>query len=231
MSLRLNKVANVPEVLPTTTGGGWCHYNSSTPKAYIQQDNPMWPFAASSIVGSSFTSYNVPNLSSSGAVVNFAGEGGSAFRAGKGDYFLAGMSIDQLFDDYRAATTPILVGVTSGLWVQVASATPLPTVLPMIIWSNTDVSGVATACTVGAYSILVPTFENRIVAGKMLTFSKVEQTFAVEKRGFKHCYFAYYIGRPDVSEKSAEYSLLGVGSTCSINSLKGNRPVFDPVMV
>ncbi len=231
MSLRLNKVANIPEVLPTTTGAGWCHYNLPGNKAYIETNDPMWPFAASSIVGKHFRAYNIPNLSESGAVTNFAGEGGGSFRAGKGDYFLAGMSIDQLFDEYRASTTPILVGVTSGLWVQVAATAPLPNLLPMILWSNTDVSGTSTDAVVGAYSILVPTFENRIVAGKMMTFSKVEQTFAIEKRGFKHCYFAYYIGRPEVTEKSEQYSLLGVGSTCSINSLKGNRPVFDPIMV
>ncbi len=235
MSLRLNKVANIPEVLPTTTGAGWCHFNSSSPRAYIEKDGPMWPFAASSIVGSHFTSYNVPNLSESGAVVNYAGEGGKAFRAGKGDYFLAGMSIDQLFDDYRAATTPILIGITAGIWVMVGSTVPLPNILPMIIWSNTDTfdfgNGVASDCIVHGYSILTPSFENRIVAGKMMTFSKLEQTLAIEKRGFKHVYFAYYIGRPDVSDKTAEYLLAGVGSTLSINSLKGNRPVFDPVMV
>ena len=231
MSLRLNKVANIPEVLPTTTGAGWCHYNQSSQKAYIQSDATMWPFAASSIVGKQFRAYNVPNLSESGAVVNYAGEGGASFRADKGDYFLAGMNIDQLFDEYRAATTPILIGVTAGMWAQVGATTALPTILPMIIWSNTTGTIVPNLSVISAYSILVPTFENRVIAGKMATFCKVEQTLALEKRGYKHVYFAWYMGRPTPQEKSGQYSFTGCGSTLSINSLKGNRPVFDPVMV
>ncbi len=231
MSLRLNKVANIPEVLPTTTGAGWCHYNNSASKAYIQKDDPMWPFAANSIVGEKFGSYNVPNLSESGAVVNYAGEGAAAFRADKGDYFLAGMNIDQLFDEYRAATTPILIGVTAGMWAQVGATTALPTVLPMIIWSNTDTTSTFVQSTVHAYSILVPSFENRVIAGKMATFCKVEQSLALEKRGYKHVYFAWYMGRPTPQDKTGQYAFTGCGSTLSINSLKGNRPVFDPVMV
>ncbi len=231
MSLRLNKVANIPEVLPTTTGAGWCHYNNSSSLAYIQRNSAMWPFAANSIVGSNFGSYNVPNLSETGAVVNYAGEGGHVFRADKGDYFLAGMNIDQLFDEYRASTTPILIGVTAAMWAQVAATASLPTILPMILWSNTDTSSTFVESTVHAYSILVPSFENRVVAGKMATFCKVEQTLAVEKRGYKHVYFAWYMGRPQPNVMTGAYTFTGCGSTLSINSLKGNRPVFDPVMV
>lgn len=231
MSIRLNKVANIPEVLPTTTGAGWCAYNRPNSSAYMQMDGPMWPFAASSIVGKHFGAYTVPNLSNSGAVVNFAGEGGKAFRADKGDYFLAGQIIDHLFDDYRAQTTPILIGVNASLWVHVAATKPLPNLLPMILWSDTEFTGGYQNSVIAAYSILSPTFENRIIAGKVATFCHIEQTLAVEKRGHKHVYFAWYIGRPDVAEKAGEYTLALVGSTTSINSLKGNRPVFDPVMV
>ena len=48
-----------------------------------------------------------------------------AFRADKGDYFLAGMIFDQLFDEDRATTTPsLLIGVIVGsMWSQVGATT------------------------------------------------------------------------------------------------------------
>ncbi len=231
MSLRLNKIGNIPEAMPTTTGAGWCHYNNSSSSAYIETDDTMWPFAANSIVGSEFASYNNPNLSNSGAVCNYAGEGASALRADKGDYFLAGVLIDHLFDVDRELTTPILCGVTASMWAQVAATQSLPTVLPMIIWSNTAFTANFKISVIHAYSIISPSFENRIVAGKMATFCNVNTAFAIEKRGFKHVYFAWYLGRPVPQVKTGSFAFTGVGSTCSITSLKGNRPVFDPIMV
>ncbi len=233
MSLRLNKIGNIPEVLPTTSGAGWCHYNENDEMAYIQSDSVMYPFAAESIVGKNFRSFNVPNIGHSGAVVNFAGEGAYRFRADKGDYFLAGMILDQLFDDDRALTTPSLIGIVASMWSQVGATTALPTILPMILWSNTvpPVMTSTALSVVHAYCILSPTFENRVIAGKMATFCKVDGTFAIEKRGYKHVYFGWYMGRPSPNEKSGRYDFTTVGSTLSVNSLKGNRPVFDPVMV
>ena len=117
MSLRLNKVANIPEVLPTTTGAGWCHYNNSASKAYIQLDGtPCGRLLLILLLVRRLVLTMFLILSESGAVVNYAGEGAASLRADKGDYFLAGMNIDQLFDEYRAATTPILIGVTAGMW-------------------------------------------------------------------------------------------------------------------
>lgn len=226
MGIRLNKVGNIPEQTPVTASTAFAHFNSGT-KAYIDSDNKVWPFAADSFVGKNFRAYDVGSLSDTGAALTYVGEGAANFRADKGDYFAAGFNIDQLFDPDRLHT-PILLGLTTTLWAVVDQTEAAPLLLPMVIWSNTESSGLK---VVAAYSLISPSFEMTYTPGKVGCTSNVDRTIALERHGYKHVYIAWVLTRHNPNDISGVYNIHEVGMTLSANSLKGNRPVFDPSMV
>ena len=228
MGIRLNKIGNIPEQTPVTASTAFAHFNSGD-KAYIAYDDKVWPFAADSFVGKWFRSYDIGSLSDTGAALTYVGEGAQAFRADKGDYFAAGFNIDHLFDQDRLHT-PILLGITTTMWAIVDQTMASPQLIPMIIWSA-DANATNHQRHVSAYSILSPTFEMTYTPGKVGCTSSVDRTVAVEQHGYKHVYLAWVMCRHNPNDISGAYNIHEVGVTLSANSLKGNRPVYDPVMV
>ena len=225
MSLRLNKIGNISDALPLGTSTSYDF--GSAPKAYFQRDGSVFPFFGGSFIGRDFRAYTSNLLGNSGATVNYAGGGTTPFRDGKGDYFCAGFDLASLVDPERPDTDQ-LIGIKSTIQVITPSTQGLAQILPMVIWTN-DVTGAHRV--VRGFTHLQPFWESRYTAGVTSSKVSVQDSFAIGMHGFKALFFAWFVGRPTPQVKSGEFLFKDLGLTVQAHSLKGNRPVFDPVMV
>ena len=231
MSIRLNKIGNIPEygALDSST---YMHLNDRVYPAYRQTPDKCYPFDPRNFQGKSFSGFNKFTLGSAGNTVTFIGDGSGAFRDGYGDYFCAGMLLDNLFDPQRVDVDTLL-GVTTSIWVTAAATDPQCAIYPMIIWTNTDISTTAAAnlATVSKYAIISPSYDYRYTTGFHTDLITVDRTFTLSKLDYKHIYFAWFIGKANPYLLDTAYTFKQVSISLSAISLIGNRPVFDPVMV
>ena len=233
MSIRLNKIGNISEALPYTRSSSYDF--GSAPRAYIQSENKVYPFFGGSLMGRQFRAYKNGIVGDSGATLAFAGGGTHSFRADKGDYFLAGFDLSPLFDPER--DTASLIGVISQCNLVTGSTDKLPQVFPMFIW--TPVSATAGHKTITSFCCVPPSFIARFTTGVNSTTVTLENQFEISNEigGVKHeVYLAWFMGLPypNITDDKLGFPTFGVKDlTISLNaaSLKGNRPVFDPVMV
>ena len=233
MSIRLNKIGNITEALPYTSNSSYDF--GSAPRAYIESESKVYPFFGGSLMGKQFRAYKNGIVGDSGATIAFAGGGTHPFRANKGDYFLAGFDLTPLFDSER--DTPALVGLNSQCNVVTLSTDKLPQVFPMFIW--TPVSSTAGHKTITTFCQIPPLFVARFTTGVTSSLFTVDASFEVSPfvAGVRHeVYFSWFMGLPYpniTSEKVGFAETTVKDLTISVNaaSLRGNRPVFDPVMV
>ncbi len=232
MSLRLNKVGNYPQVLPSTATSAFFHFNGiGVDQPYIQTDSGTRIFAADQMCNRQFGAYNLAIAGDNNSVIGYVGQGGKSFRAGHKDFFAAGLLLDHIFDSDRLETSN-LIGVNSSFWTVTPSTQTLPLIVGGIIWTNSN----TTASTykhgnINAYCLLQPTMEVRYNAGLLITTCTWDKQIAVNRHGYKHVYFAYFMTRGDINDNAADFQFKEVGMTANFSSLRGNRPVFDPVMV
>ena len=233
MSIRLNKIGNITEALPYTRSSSYDF--GSAPYAYIQSESKVYPFFGGSLMGKQFRSYKNGIVGDSGSTLAFAGGGTRGFRADKGDYFLAGFDLSPLFDQER--DTPALIGLNTQCNVVTLSTEKLPQVFPMFIW--TPISGTSGLKTITTFCQVPPRFVARFTAGVTNSVVTLDQSFEVSPfvNGVRQeVYFAWFMGLPypNITEEKVGFADMTVKDlTISVNaaSLKGNRPVFDPVMV
>ena len=234
MSIRLNKLGNIPEAVPYTTTSA-VGFTGSSNGAYFQSNVAVEPFYGASMIGKTFAGYKGGLLGPSGATISYAGTGTWKFRANKKDYFLAAFDITPLFDPERV--TPALVGITASCNPVTLSSLALPQIFPMVIWADRN-NTIHKA--VRSYCILPPTLVARFTAG--VSNNVVGYTGELEISPFlngvrKDVFFGYFVGReyPKDSQENVsfpqEYQFKDMTISMCAASLKGNRPVFDPVMV
>ena len=110
MSIRLNKIGNIPEAVPYTPNSA-VGFTSGAYKAYIEMSstNTVEPYYGPSTLGASFAGYSGGLIGPSGSTISYCGSGASRFRDSKGDYFLAAFNLSPLFDSER--DTPALIGL------------------------------------------------------------------------------------------------------------------------
>ena len=233
MSIRLNKIGNISQALPYTTSSSYDF--GSAPRAYIQSDSRVYPFFGGSLMGKQFRAYKHGILGAHGSTLAFAGGGTYAFRADKGDYFLAGFDLSPLFDAERE--TPALLGLSSQCNVVTESTQKLPQIFPMFIW--TPVSSTAGQKSITSFCCVAPSFVARFTAGVSNNVVTLENQFEISNRVnnvVHEVYFAWFMGQayPNIQDDSKiKFPATTVKDlTISLNAatLKGNRPVFDPVV-
>ena len=237
MSIRLNKIGNIAEAVPYTPNSA-VGFTSGSYKAYIQMNstNTVEPYYGPSTLGASFAGYSGGLIGPSGSTISYCGSGAAWFREQKGDYFLAAFNLSALFDTER--DTPALIGLQMHCNAITATTFKLPQIYPMIIWSNHE-TGVHR--TIRSYCMLPPSFVARFSEGVSNNVVTVDQTLEISNiiAGERHEVFAgYFVGRSshnDSADKQVEFGTRYTFKDLSIGvnaaSLKGNRPVFDPVMV
>ena len=233
MSIRLNKIGNITEALPYTRSSSYDF--GSAPRAYIESESKVYPFFGGSLMGKTFRAYKNGIVGDSGATLAFAGGGTRAFRANKGDYFLAGFDLTPLFDGER--DTPALVGFNSQCNVVTLSTDKLPQVFPMFIW--TPISSTSGHKSITTFCQVPPRFVARFTTGVSSSIFTVDTSFEISPfvGGVRHeVYFSWFMGLPypNITEEKVGFAETSVKDlTISLNaaSLRGNRPVFDPVMV
>lgn len=233
MSIRLNKVGNIPDAIPLTASStfGFTGRNG----AYFEvEDNPE-PFYTPSLLGKQFAGYAVGDEGMSGGSANFVGSGDTFFRDNKGDYFLAAFQVTRLLATDR--DTPSLLGVTACCHAVHASSLALPRIYPMFLWTSFS-SPVHK--TITSYSMVSPAHIARFTSGVTNNECVVKDVFEISPRiqspairdsGNHDVYFGFFVGRPSHRDKSGQYRFSEMAINASFVSLKGNRPVFDPVMV
>ena len=231
MSIRLNKIGNIPDygALDSST---YMHLNDASFNAYRHSDDKTYPFDPRNLQGKTFAAFNKFTLGNAGNSVTFVGDGKGTLRDAKGDYFCAGMLLDNLFDPQRSDVDTLL-GVTTSLWAVAPPTDPQCAVYPMVIWTNTDLSTTkdGNVATIDKYSIISPSYDYRYTTGVHTDLVTVDRTFTLSKLDYKHIYFAWFIGKADPYSLATAYTFKQVSLSLSANSLLGNRPVFDPVMV
>ena len=233
MSVRLNKIGNISEALPYTRSSSYDF--GSAPMAYIRSENKVYPFFGGSLMGKQFRAYKNGIVGDSGSTLAFAGGGTHEFRSDKGDYFLAGFDLTPLFDQERDAAS--LIGVISQCNIVTGATDKLPQVFPMFIW--TPFSATSGHKTITSFCCVPPSFIARFTTGVNNTTVTLENQFEISNLvgGVKHeVYLAWFMGLPypNITDEKLGFGVFGVKDlTISLNaaSLKGNRPVFDPVMV
>ena len=229
MSVRLNKVGHILDALPLGPNSV-LPFGVGTKKPWMISDRTVYPFDGHSFVGKQFRAYSSELVGSSGATVNYAGGGGGHFRDGKGDYFCAGFELSPLIDPDRP-DTDTLVSLSSFFQTVTPPTQGIPDVIPMIIWTNDTSSMSDGTRTVNAYTYLPLDTVNKFSAGVLHCYYSLKSDVVVPMHGFKRVFFAWYLGRPYPGHNSGEFSFNEVGTSVSAASLRGNRPVFDPVMV
>ena len=131
-----------------------------------------------------------------------------------------------------------LIGINSQCNVITLATDKLPQIFPMIVWS--PVSSSAGLKTITTFCQLPPKFIARFTSGVTNSNVTIENEFEISPfvNGVRHeVYFAWFMGLPypNITEDSkVGFPSYGVKDlTLSVNaaSLKGNRPVFDPVTV
>ena len=234
MSIRLSKVGNISEALPYTSGSSFDF--GTRPYAYITSDAKVYPFFGGSLMGKQFRAYKDGILGDSGSTLSFAGGGTRAFRENSGDYFLAGFELTSLFDIERDSSA--LVGINSQCNVVTLGTDKLPQIFPMVIW--TPPSSSAGLKPISTFCQLPPKFIARFTSGVTNSNVTIENEFEISPfvNGVRHeVYFGWFMGLPYPSiteDTKVGFPSYGVKDlTISVNaaSLKGNRPVFDPVTV
>ena len=236
MSIRLNKIGNIAEAVPYTPNSA-VGFTSGSYKAYIQMSNTntVEPYYGPSTLGASFAGYSGGLIGPSGSTISYCGSGASYFRDQKGDYFLAGFNLTSLFDMERDA--PALIGLQMHCNAITATTFKLPQIYPMIIWSNAE-TGIHR--TIRSYCMLPPSFVARFSEGVSNNVVTVEQTLEISNiiAGERHDVFAgFFVGRSSHNDSAdkvgfgARYTFKDLSIGVNAASLKGNRPVFDPVMV
>ena len=229
MSVRLNKVGHIVDALPLGVNSAY-PFGTGTKKPWMLSDRKVYPFAGESFIGKQFRAYDANLFGSSGATVNYAGGGVGSFRDGKGDYFCAGFELTPLIDPDRPDTDS-LVAVSSFFQAVTPPTQGIPQVIPMIIWTNDTSSMSDGTRTVHGYTHLPLEVVNRFSAGVLNCYHAIETDVVVPLNGFKRVYFAWFVGRPYPNNNSGAFTFNEVGTAVSAASLRGNRPVFDPVMV
>ena len=235
MSIRLNKIGNIAEAVPYTANSA-VGFTSGAYKAYIRMSttNTVEPYYGPSTLGASFAGYSGGLIGDSGSTISYCGSGASYFAENHGDYFLAAFNLSPLFDQER--DTPSLIGLKMHCNAITATTFKLPQIYPMIIWSNAE-TGVHR--TIRTYCMLPPSFVARFSEGVSNNVVTVDQTLEISNlvSGERHDVFAgYFVGRSshNDSEKvefGSRYTFKDLSIGVNAVSLKGNRPVFDPVMV
>ena len=227
MSVRLSKIGNIAAPIPYTQSSSINFQNA--PSAVILRDRRTWPFVSSNLLGQKFRAYRNAAIGDSGSVIGYSGQGVWTFRAGKGDYFLAGFELDQLFDSER--DTPALVGIHSVIEVITSSSSKLPSIFPMIVWADRSTDALK---NILGYNCLSPKLVARFTSGvsrSMLTTELTLELSPVCAGALCSVYFGWFVGRDVASHDTADYEIQDCNASVAASSLKGNRPVFDPVMV
>ena len=227
MSIRINKVGNIAEATPYTASSS-INFQLGD-KAIFERDQRTWPFVSTNLLGQNFRAYSSGSLGDSGSTIGYSGQGVWTFRAGKGDYFLAGFDITHLFDTERI--TPALVGIHSMIEVVTLATEKLPAIFPMILWGDTSMSAIK---TISGYNCLSPSQVARFTAGvsrNLITCDSVVEISQVCAGVPSKVYFGWFVGRAVASMDGSIYDVKDCNCSMSAASLKGNRPVFDPVMV
>ena len=227
MSVRLNKVGHILEAAPVAEPQSNIFQNA--PSAIVRRETRIWPFVASNLVGEKFRAYRNPVIGSSGSTVNYCGQGGWTFRASHPDYFLAGFDLSTLFDQER--DTPSLIGLSSQCEVVTSSSQKLPQIIPMILWGSRSTSKLI---DVNGYCILTPTSVSRFTAGVSRSHFTVDKILEVSANclgAVNDVYMGWWLGRSTPSGDAEALSIKTCDISVSATSLKGNRPVFDPVLV
>ena len=234
MSIRLNKIGNISEAVPYTansavgfTGPNGAYHEMST-------TNTVEPYYGPSTLGAAFSGYSGGLIGPSGSTISYCGSGASYFRENKGDYFLAAFNLSSLFDQER--DTPSLIGLHMHCNAITATTFKLPQIYPMVIWANRSS---AVHKTIATYCMLAPSFVARFSEGVSNNVVTVNNTFEISdvvNGQRKDVFVGYFVGRSshndsETVEFGSRYTFkdLSIGVTAA--SLKGNRPVFDPVMV
>ena len=236
MSIRLNKIGNISEAVPYTRTSA-VGFTGSTNGAYFQSDAGVEPFYGASMIGKTFAGYSGGLIGPSGSTISYAGTGTWHFRANHKDYFLAAFDIMPLFDLER--DTPSLIGVEMSCNPVTVSTMALPQIFPMIIWADHTS---AIHKTVRSYCILPPTLVARFTSGvsnNVVAYKgqlEISRTF---QGSFKDVFVGFFVGRQYPKDNSdrkgvsfgSPYEFKDMTISMMASSLKGNRPVFDPVMV
>ena len=111
------------------------------------------------------------------------------------------------------------------------STEKLPSIYPMIIWGDTSTTAIK---QIKGYNCISPSQVARFTAGvsrNMLTVDQVLEISQVCAGVPCKVYFGWFVGRAVASMDAAIYDVKDCNVSLSAASLKGNRPVFDPVMV
>ena len=229
MSIRLNKVGNIPEAVSMPLSAKITFQTS--PSAFIQKSAPpyMWPFNTEDLYDEHFRAYSNGVLGSSGSTLNYIGQGAGTLRRTTTDYFLPGFNLTPLFDPER--DTPSLIGISSQIEIVTLSSEKLPQIFPLFIW--TDQSG-NNHLRIYGINALTPTTVARFTSGVSRSMLTVENTFEVSRISRNRMcdvYFGWYAARAVANMDSADCLFKDVNIAVSATSLKGNRQVFDPVMV
>ena len=229
MSVRLNKVGHIVDALPLSTTSSY-DFGAGTGPAYFQRDSKVFPFFGGSLINKPFRAYSSNLVGTSGATVSYSGGGTRAFRDGKGDYFLAAFDLAPLIDPDRS-DLDTYVAISSSCQVVMPATQGIPQVIPMIVWTR-DTSSTSTGVRhVHGFTHLPMDVVNRFSTGVLNCYHSVESDVVVPTSDFANVYFGWFIGRPYPNNNAGVYGFNDVGISVSAASLRGNRPVFDPVMV
>ena len=229
MSIRLSKVGNIPEAKPYSLSNATAF--QTAPSAFIMKTGTplFWPFNATNLYDEQFRAYDNGTLGDSGSTIVYCGQGVSTLRRTTRDYFLAGFNLTPLFDAER--DTPALVGISSQIEVVTLSSEKLPQIIPMFLFS--DQSG-NRHIIIRGLNIVTPSNIARFTSGVSRSMLTVENTFEVSRVAQdKVCnvYFGWFVGRSVPNMNESDYVIKDLNIALSATSLKGNRQVFDPVMV
>ena len=229
MSIRLSKVGNIPEAKAYPISNSIAF--QTAPSAFIMKTGTplFWPFNASNLYDEQFRGYSNGVLGDTGSTISYCGQGVSTLRRTTRDYFLAGFDLTPLFDPER--DSPGLIGISSQIEVVTLSSEKLPQIIPMFLLS--DQSG-NTHLIIRGLNIVTPNNIARFTSGVSRSMLTVDNTFEVSRIAQdKVCnvYFGWFVGRAVPNMNESDYVIKDLNIAVSASSLKGNRQVFDPVMV